>query len=328
MAARARRGRVVSSHRKVRPLIVDRLDEVVALLDDLERREAALLSWGITSGGFSQAELEERIATLCDDHEEVRDLIENLELAGLLARSGEPENALWRTRSAETIRLLSHLRQLFPKHRKTADGWRGAARLVADYRYAVRARSYPKRHIEPSQVLAALLNDGLTKTKEQFVEALIDNGNRRLKLADFQLRSTRQILSDLATQRSRGVVVGAGTGSGKTLAFYLPTLAWIADICDSARWTKALAIYPRKELLKDQFAQAYDEARQLDALLKRPLSIGAYYGDTPYNKKSVRSNWKRGPSGYVLSVHAMSAVSRALGMDDDRHFCEPLSAHV
>ena len=51
-------------------------------------------------------------------------------------------------------------------------------------------------------------------------------------------------------------MVGAGTGSGKTLAFYLPALSWIGSLCDATRWTKAVAIYPRKELLKDQFAQS------------------------------------------------------------------------
>ena len=280
-------------------MIGERLAQVVSLLDDLERREAALLSWGITSGGFSQDELQQRVASLCEDEEQSCDLIEDLEFAGLLVRSGTPERTLWRTRSAETVRLLTQLRQLFPKHRKTAEGWRAAARLVADYRYAIRARSYPKRHLEPNQVLDALLHDGLTTTQQQLVEALINSENRRLTLSDFQLRSTRQILSDLATQDSRGVVVGAGTGSGKTLAFYLPTLAWIGGICDATHWTKALAIYPRKELLKDQFEQAHQEARQLDALLKRPLSIGAYYGDTPFDNNAVRSKWAWGRSGYI-----------------------------
>ena len=118
-------------------------------------------------------------------------------------------------------------------------------------------------------------------------------------LSDFQFRSTHQILSDLASKRSRGVVVGAGTGSGKTLAFYLPALSWIGNLCDDLRWTKALAIYPRKELLKDQFAQAYEEARRLDGLLKRPLTIGAYYGDTPLKEGAVRSKWSRGSFGYI-----------------------------
>ena len=49
---------------------------------------------------------------------------------------------------------------------------------------------------------------------------LLNSEGRRLRLSDFQLRSIRQILSDLASRCPRGLVVGAGTGSGKTLAFY------------------------------------------------------------------------------------------------------------
>ena len=304
MAAGARRGRVVPSDREVRALIGDRLEQVIQLLDDLERREAALLSWGITSGGFSQVELQDRVAAVCDDVEEVDDLVEDLEFAGLLVRARDSGNMLWRTRSAETVRLLAHLRQLFPKHRKTEDGWLAAARLVADYRYAVRARSYPSRHLEPSQVLGSLPEDTLTPTRRRLLEALLDSEDRRLRLSDFQLRSTRQILSDLAGQRSRGVVVGAGTGSGKTLAFYLPALSWIGSLCDATRWTKAVAIYPRKELLKDQFAQTYEEARRLEGLLERPLSIGAYYGDTPFDEGAVPLRWSRGRSGYICPFMA------------------------
>ena len=304
MAAETRRGRIVPSDREVRTLIGNRLEQVIRLLDDLERREAALLTWGITSGGFSQVEMLDRVEAVCDDIEEAEDLLEDLEFAGLLVRSRESGTVLWRTRSAETIRLLAHLRQLFPKHRKTADGWRAAARLVADFRYAVRARTYPSRRLEPGQVLGSLPDDALTPTRERLLEALLDSGDRRLRLSDFQLRSTRQILSDLQGQRSRGVVVGAGTGSGKTLAFYLPALSWIGSLCDGTRWTKALAIYPRKELLKDQFAQAYEEARRLDGLLERPLSIGAYYGDTPFNEGKVRSKWSRGHLGYICPFMA------------------------
>ena len=304
MAAGTGRGRIVPSDREVYTLIGNRLEQVIRLLDDLERREAALLSWGITSGGFSQVELLDRVAAVCDDVEEAEDLIEDLEFTGLLVRSRESGNVLWRTRSAETVRLLAHLRQLFPKHRKTADGWRASARLVADFRYAVRARTYPRRHLEPDQVLSSLPEDTLIPTQRRLLKALLESEARRLRLSDFQLRSTRQILSDLAGQRSRGVVVGAGTGSGKTLAFYLPALSWIGSLCDATRWTKAVAIYPRKELLKDQFAQTYEEARRLEGLLERPLSIGAYYGDTPFDEGAVPFRWSRGRSGYICPFMA------------------------
>ena len=282
----------------------NRLEQVIRLLDDLERREAALLCWGVTSGGFSQRELRDRVSAVCGNTEEVEDLLEDLEFAGLLVQSRESGKGLWRTRSAETVRLLAHLRQLFPKHRKRIEGWRTAASLVADYRYAIRARTYPRRHLKPENVLDSLPDDVLTPTRRRILKVLLDSEDRRLVLSDFQLQSTHRIFAALASKRNRGVVVGAGTGSGKTLAFYLPALSWIGELCDDLRWTKALAIYPRKELLKDQFAQAYEEARRLDGLLKRPLSIGAYYGDTPLTEGVVRSKWSRGRSGYICPFMA------------------------
>ena len=85
-------------------------------------------------------------------------------------------------------------------------------------------------------------------------------------------------------------MVSAGTGSGKTLAFYLPVLADIAS-GDGTVSTKALAIYPRNELLKDQFSQTYVEARRLDGstAMKRKITIGAFFGPTPSSAQLGRS---------------------------------------
>ena len=83
-------------------------------------------------------------------------------------------------------------------------------------------------------------------------------------------------------------MVTAGTGSGKTLAFYLPVLADIAS--RDADGPQAVAIYPRNELLKDQFSQTYVEARRLDGATAsgRKITIGAFFGGTPHVGKGVR----------------------------------------
>ena len=110
-------------------------------------------------------------------------------------------------------------------------------------------------------------------------------------LSGFQVRSTVEILRNLRSAKSTGVIVTAGTGSGKTLAYYLPVLADIAYHVDATTWVKSIAIYPRNELLKDQFSETYVEARRLDDSLaragKRPVSIGAFFGPTPSSSRQV-----------------------------------------
>ena len=60
-----------------------------------------------------------------------------------------------------------------------------------------------------------------------------------------------------------GVVVTAGTGSGK-LFILLAALIEISKLIDDHNWVKAFAVYPRTELLKDQFMEAYKLARKMD----------------------------------------------------------------
>jgi ATP-dependent helicase YprA (DUF1998 family) len=68
-----------------------------------------------------------------------------------------------------------------------------------------------------------------------------------------------------------GTIICAGTGSGKTLAFYWPALIALTRILEqsSARAVRILAIYPRNELLKDQFAEAWQQSRALDSVVMK-----------------------------------------------------------
>src|SRR3954471_8565748 len=99
------------------------------------------------------------------------------------------------------------------------------------------------------------------------------------KLARFQLDATESVLTGLTDDRSRGLVVGAGTGSGKTLAFYLPAfLALAPALGRDAVGAGVLALYPRKELLRDQAQEALSTVRRLEEVLDRagarPVRIG------------------------------------------------------
>src|SRR6516164_1006638 len=81
-------------------------------LTQLEAFENRLLSWGVVDGGFTREELIEEAAHFLRDVEtDPEDLLEDMIATGLLF---EVEGGRYRTRMAETVRLLVRLRQMFP----------------------------------------------------------------------------------------------------------------------------------------------------------------------------------------------------------------------
>lgn len=277
--------------------------DLVVLLDSLERTEASLLTWGYVDGGFTEEELLAHIVTTLDAaDDQADDILEDLLADDLVFRIRSGRRVIYRTRSAETIRLLARLRQLFPQHLSNGT-WRHAPTLVSDFRYSLRPRRYPDRCVDLADAIEAI-GGSREMALRQAVTALLDRGSR-FRLARFQIDAAKRILDDLDGSASRGTIIGAGTGSGKTLAFYVPALAHVTTIISAEHWTKAIAVYPRNELLKDQFSETYIEARRLDRLMadnrQRRLLIGAFFGPTPHNSQALlsRGTWARAGSGFV-----------------------------
>jgi hypothetical protein len=276
------------------------------LLGRIEEQEARLLAWGVVDGAFTAEEVEEmarEFAATLNGDVAWEDLVEELLDQRLLVRMNVGGREVLRTRMAEAVRLLARLRQLFPRR-----PWRTAPTLVADYRFALRPRRYPRRDRPLAHLLAALAAEGLLPegTRREALEALATHGGELRDMAGFQLRAAVRMLADLRERRSRGMIVGAGTGTGKTLSFYLPALTHLAGLVrPGSHWTKALALYPRNELLKDQFAETYAQARKLDGVLAgtgtRKLLIGAYFGPTPRTagEQDVGYAWERRGSVYL-----------------------------
>lgn len=271
----------------------------IELLDWLEAREYELLTWGFLDGGFSREEVEDaaqQILLDCAVYDVgADDLISMLEDRKLLFELNIGDRTLWRTRFAESIRLFARLRQMFK-----ADAWSIAPSLVADFRLAMRPRRYPRRDITPTVVQSVLAQAvkprPLQATEKQVLRALThDAEGGELCLSKFQVDAAAELLS-AGNGKTRGTIVCAGTGTGKTISFYLPTLMHIArNMSENSLWVQALAIYPRNELLKDQFTEAYNQARKLDSITLqkhgRKIQIGAFYGDTPNNARSVHFKW-------------------------------------
>ena len=264
------------------------------LLERLEGEEAKLLSWGVVDGGFTSDEVTDFVRDTivsrgaeCDERVLLQELIDRKLLFAF--RDGFTD--LFRTRVGEAIRLFSRLRQLFPNRQ-----WQFAPTLVADYRFDRRPRRYPRRELLPATVIERLRAEvRLSPLEQQALTALLREGAASpLQLAEFQFQAARRLFLDLRGRSSRGIIIGAGTGTGKTLAFYVPALTHLASLIDrDSHWTKAIAIYPRNELLKDQFAETYAEARRLDDTLLRSagrkLTIGTFFGPTPYTAASLKS---------------------------------------
>jgi hypothetical protein len=306
-----------------------RVEEQV--LELLESREDALLSWGVVEGGFEEDELISILDDWLMKNDPVTDayaLVDRMRLQGLLFRDLSTQPPRWRTRSAETLRLTARLRQMFPGE-GNGDGWRRGAPLVADFRYLRRPRSYPRRDQSLEGITEPLPN--LSPPQVEALRLLTTASAGPMLLSGFQVRATRQVLSAAAGGRSTGIVVGAGTGSGKTLAFYLPAFAHLAGLDDGLDWTRAVAVYPRNELLRDQLGNAFRNARQVDDLFRRiygrPLRVTAYYGPTPERARSLDGQygaWQRSAGGfrcpYLSCPHGSDTACAGdlVWPDDDR----------
>lgn len=270
-------------------------------LDHLEEREARLLAWGIVDGVFSHNEIFEIIDPLIEDALErgMEDFLSAGDvLDELLRRMWITEVPLsdgsigYRSRMAETVRLLQRLRQLFPKH-AGASGWQRAPSLVADFRFLRRRRRYPARNISAERALEMIGEAASSPALLKAIRALLAPGGKAVKLSGFQVRATHRILRAIESDLDLATIVCAGTGSGKTLAFYLPALA---SVCrhvllegKNSGWVKTVALYPRTELLKDQLREVLQRIRALrvdfpggDAI---KIRVGALYGDTPHSAR-------------------------------------------
>jgi len=287
------------------------LSQLHSCLDALEEQEASLLSWGDSDGFFSEEEVLSILVQILPEHDPEIVKIELLEHAMLFEVPHQPGVRAYRTRMGEGVHLYRSLRQWFP--------WQSldqSRTLVSDYRFVRRPRTYPKRELVPQTLLNQWREElKLGEVALQAMTNLLDPIDS-YRLSGFQARATTRICKawqyhGVPTNNafaSTGTIVCAGTGSGKTLSFYLPTLSMLAaDVCaQPCHRVRVLAIYPRKELLKDQFMESWLQCRKLDTLLLakagRKLRIGAYFGDTPSSSKYALKDLQPNVSGLPFDL--------------------------
>ena len=120
------------------------------LLNRVEDLELLSLRWGDVSGSISRETILDLAAPVFAGGAE--DAVEALLESGLIMAFNPPGSGeRYRSRFAETVRLLARLRQTFP-----GEAWQGAPPLVVDYRLDLRKRRYPQRNLDAPAVLEEL----------------------------------------------------------------------------------------------------------------------------------------------------------------------------
>lgn len=261
-------------------------DTLQKALTAIELQEAELLSWGAVGADWQRGELIELLQKFGDA--EVL-LAEMLELALVV----ETPSNRFRSRSAETMRLLATLRQAF-----RSESILHGRPLILDYRFLQRPRRRPRRDVTGAE-LQNTVRSLLGPRGQAALQALTP-----ASVSAFQMRSTKSVLDALTTSDPAGVMVTAGTGSGKTLAFYMPMMAWICDRGDTPADVLALALYPRNELLKDQLRVLVSYALQLQSVGGgEPVSLATWFGPTPHSANLVREDkadgWRKTSHGHI-----------------------------
>ena len=282
------------------PIVEPSKELVDALLDAVEQRELPSLRWGYVDGSFGESEVDslaEEVASALGVSIDPEELVEWMLQHSLLLEFSIGSSPRYRSRFAEGVRLLTRLKQLMPNQ-----PWRTAPDLVSDYRIDARPRSLPARNFDLDASLSELEQIGNWNNDMRSL-AVAFVGNR--SLSGFQIRSAQAILR--TGQRDFGTVLTSGTGSGKTLAFYLPVALQLGPLLlPGSFWTKVVAVFPRIELLKDQFTQAHSLLAPLTDTLRahgqRPFRIGTFFSGTPWNstpEAAENARWLRHREGFI-----------------------------
>lgn len=278
-------------------------DEVLTFI---EQREAEQVAYGVYDVTMTGAEIidnfqpsEDIPLTAKEKAEAVFNALQQLANDLQIIRFDKkelPRDWVFRSRIAETVRLLNKLRQRIVTEEVRKPGHRisNSKRLVNDVKFSVASRRVPRRNIEVDDCMEVLLNgNGEQRQAANILLEVIKTALPKLrKMSGFQRRTLEKILQaiELDNQRGidKGVVVTASTGAGKTYAFFLPVLAKIVlERCLRAQeGVKAICIYPRVALSENQLTDFIEVLFHLNAVLvshKLPLiTIGLESGAAVY----------------------------------------------
>lgn len=288
------------------------------VLTFIEQREAEQIAYGIYDVTMTGAEVlssyrpvDVMRPPLADRDSDLREALRWLADEAQIIRfdtATDPADWIFRSRIAETVRLLSKLRQRLPP-RTDAEKQRQrishAKRLTGDVTFYVTPRRVPRRRRAPADYLSVLDGSAERVRCAHLLRTAITSHLDKLHwISQFQEDALREILQvvELSPARGaeRGLVVTASTGAGKTYAFFLPVLAkLILERCLRGRvGVKAICIYPRVALSENQLSDFVEAIFHVNQVLADdhlpPISIGIESGAAVYRSDDFRRTDKKG----------------------------------
>jgi superfamily II DNA/RNA helicase len=218
------------------------------------------------------------------------------ELQGILRLLVKQEEVIqwrsgyFRSRIAETVRVLRLVRQRFWGQRTVRDMFNNAPLLIEDIRVEFRRRRKPKLNIDfesaiPSGVPSAI--------KKAFLDAV---GFEKVRA--FQARAINDIFACARQGNTENLsfIVAGDTGAGKTEAFFFPILLDIASEPDELRTkmgVRAVLVYPRIRLARNQLGRLLRYTINLKDNGGPSVTLGIQNGDVPDSVYALQDKgWK------------------------------------
>ncbi len=259
--------------------------ETANLLAVLESLEAEQINLGIYATQVSRVDLYQA-ANRKDLSLSEKAVEESLHTLKELGEVIEWKPGLFRSRIAETVRVLRLVRQRIWRQRDLSD----AALLVEDIRVEFRQRYRPSRK-------AVLIADALPGE----VPAAIAHSFREAigfeTVSRFQAEAIEQVYlhARRGNPNNRSFIIAGDTGAGKTEAFFFPILLDIASEPPDLRQhqgVRAVLVYPRIRLARNQLGRLL---RYTSRFLKAGgprITFGIQNGDVPSNRADItRKQW-------------------------------------